>query len=476
LERIATRVEVIEHEALLDLPAEAFDLVYVGASGRMALETTEVCTSIVKSLTSGGQLFVEGRRSAQLAGALCDAGLNPVEMLWMTPAHGEMRSAVPLDDEPIREFFVRRGLTVPSMHRALRIFDRMLPITASRNRTGILARRAGSAGPSSARVPAYVRDLAAAGGVDLSSYRFGLSARGRYNSRKVVLYLFAPGDRQPELIVKATRDATQNERLENEERALRRVAELGLVEAGTAPAVVFSGEHGGLKILAETALQGEMLSSHADPSGISAAYAWLTELSVASARRDTNATAAAVSMLEGVESAVSRIYSLDRETRDRLRRATATLTDTADRLPTVFAHGDAATWNAMLRDDGRVAFLDWEAADVAGVPLWDHFYFARSHVLDQARLRRQARRPLTLIRRLLGDDDLAHAVESYCRRLDIPTGIVTPLFSLCWAHRALREVTRLRVEHLSKSHYLGLLKASLDANLSARWNQPPRTK
>lgn len=476
LKRIATRVVVVEHNDLPALGVDEFDLAYVSDSGRMALESTKLGTSIFNSLTTGGQLFVESRRSALLSRALRGAGFSPVDVFWMTPARGEMRSAVPVDDEPIRQFFVRSGLTIPSIPRPMRAFERLLPMRAARNRTGILATRTGSAGPSSAGVPAYVRHLAASSGVDLSSYRSGLSARGRYNSRKVVLYLFVPGARRPALIVKATRDATQNDRLENEERALRRVAELRLVEPGTAPAVAFSGEHGGLKVLAETALEGAMLSSGVDASGVAAAYAWLTELSAASARRNVDATATTVSMFEGVESAVSRIYSLDRATSDRLRRATGALIDNADRLPTVFMHGDAATWNAMLRDDGRVAFLDWEAADVDGVPLWDLFYFARSHVLDRARLRRQARRPARLIRSLLGDDDLGHAVESYCRRLGVPTGLAAPLFSLCWAQRALREVTRLTAEQLSAGHYLGLLKESLDVDLASTWNQPPRTK
>lgn len=476
LNRIASDVMVMERQNVNELPIETFDLVYVSASGRAALEKLETCTSIARSLTSGGQLFVEDRRSGALAKVLRDAGLSPVEIFWLTPARGEMRSAVPLNDQDIRAFFVNRSLTVPSWPPPLRVLDRLLPIAASANRIGILATRFGSGEAQAARVPAYVRDVASARGVDLSSFRFGLSARGRYNSRKVVLYLFAPGARQPELIVKATRDATQNGRLENEERALRRVAELGLVDAGTAPAVVFSGEHGGLKILAETALEGRLLSSAAGASGVSHAYGWLTDLSAASARRDEQATAQTLSLLESVGSSVLRIYPLDHNTRDRLQRAIDAVAASADLLPGVFVHGDAATWNAMLRTDGRVAFLDWEAAAGQGMPLWDLFYFARSHVLDRAKLRRHARRPANLVRTLLADPDFRKAVESYCHRLEIPTELVAPLFSLCWAYRAVREVTRLKVEQLSKGHYFRLLKASLNVDPSAHWQQRPRTK
>lgn len=475
LERIARHVIVADERALDEVPAGSIDLVYVTASGRRTLETYGVLTSLVGLLSHRGRLYVEDRRSGRQARLLTGADLGRVDTFWLTPARGEMRSAVPLDDEPIRRFFVAHGITVPSLHRPLRPLDRLLPMAASRNRIGLLAGRTEGDSPSATRVPAYIRDLAAAQGVDLSSYRFGLSARGRYSSRKVIFYLFAPHARRPELIIKTTRDPAHNDRLANEELALRHVARLGFVAPGTAPAVLFSGEHGGLRIVAETALDGALLSSRAYRIGARAAYTWLTELSAVSARRDATARPVIVSNLEGIEAAVERIYVLDPVDRDRLRRTTRTLVENADRLPVVFMHGDASTWNALLRADGRVAFLDWEAAELHGMPLWDLFHFARSHILSGARLRRLARRPSSLVRALHADVELRHAIEVYRHRLDIPSELVAPLLTMCWAHRALREVTRLDAGRLGQGHYLGLLRESLDPSLSAAWSSSTRT-
>ncbi|HET8777013.1 MAG TPA: phosphotransferase [Candidatus Limnocylindria bacterium] len=318
--------------------------------------------------------------------------------------------------------------------------------------------------------------MASRSGIDLSDRRFGLSARGTYDSRKVVFYVFSGESPQPELVIKATRTAVHNGRLENEERALRHMAQGGLVEPGTTPAVVFSGEHGGLRFLAETAVEGASLTGEAHRTGATAVYDWLIHLSATSARRDEGARSVIASGVSDIESAIGRIYPLETADRDRLRSSTQRLVEGAGRLPLVFMHGDAATWNVRLRPDGRPAFMDWEAAVADGMPLWDLFYFARSHILWGARVRRYARRPSSMIGRLLADEPLRTAVDRYSRQLEIPADLVGPLFSLCWAHRAVREVTRIEPKRLRHSHYLGLLRESLHPRVNAHWARAARTE
>ena len=50
----------------------------------------------------------------------------------------------------------------------------------------------------------------------------------------------------------------------------------------------------------------------------------------------------------------------------------------AERFPLVFQHGDPGPWNVLITSDGRPGFLDWEAAEPHGMPLWDLFHFLRS--------------------------------------------------------------------------------------------------
>jgi hypothetical protein len=60
-------------------------------------------------------------------------------------------------------------------------------------------------------------------------------------------------------------------------------------------------------------------------------------------------------------------------------------------------------------------------------------------------------------------------VEGYVRRLEIPSELVAPLVSMGWAHRAMRQVTRLDTRALSGGHYIGLLRASIDPRFSGAW-------
>ena len=129
-------------------------------------------------------------------------------------------------------------------------------------------------------------------------------------------------------------------------------------------------------------------------------------------------------------------------------------------------HGDATSLNALRRPDGRIAFLDWEAATSDGLPLWDIFHFARSVAIKRARVRHVARRPARLLEALERDQILTDAVRAYIRRLGMEGDVVGPLFQLGWAHRAVRESPRLSAGTLDGGHYITLLRASLE--------RPPR--
>ena len=464
LERVARRVRVVD-DLHGELPTAAFDLIYVTPASARILREPSALTRLIDALTPRGQLVVEDPRAA---GGLPDASI-PSDEFWVTPARGEVRSAVPLLERGIRDFFIRAGITVPSMPRAFRIIDRVAPVAASRGRTIAVTRprgpglSTGRTGISPTPVPAYVRAIAKAAGIELDDYRFGLSARGRYSSRKVVFYLFGPEADGPAIIVKTTRDPVHNGRLSNEEAALRHVASSRLADPGTYPAVQFAGTHGGLQLVGEEAIDGELMARRALLVDASLAYAWLTELGIASAKRGASEAAVVRSTVESTVAAVERSYAMAAAEAHRLREAAAQLIELADRVPLVMMHGDPTSGNAVRRADGRIAFLDWESATPDGLPLWDVFHFARSHRLDVARLRRLARRPHRLVTALWTDPTLERAVADYVRLLEIPPAAVKPLFITGWAHRAVKEVSRLPADGLGRGRYIGLLRAALEA-------------
>jgi hypothetical protein len=135
-------------------------------------------------------------------------------------------------------------------------------------------------------------------------------------------------------------------------------------------------------------------------------------------------------------------------------------------MPIVLQHGDPGTWNLLVTPGGRPAFLDWEAAEHEGMPLWDVFYFVRSFAVTVARAAGVRSSLRGLRAQLLADMPvnrlLVAAVERQCARIGLDRELVEPLFVTCWMHRALKEATRLRPARLDRGHYVNLLRISLD--------------
>ena len=135
-------------------------------------------------------------------------------------------------------------------------------------------------------------------------------------------------------------------------------------------------------------------------------------------------------------------------------------------FPAVFQHGDAGRWNLLAAPDGSTSFIDWEAAEPVGMPLWDLFYFVRSFAVGVAVAAGEHRR-LSGIRRVLFERSplsarLAGWVALYCRATGLSAELVEPLFHTCWMHRALKEATRLDPGALHTGHYRRLLTLGIE--------------
>lgn len=55
-------------------------------------------------------------------------------------------------------------------------------------------------------------------------------------------------------------------------------------------------------------------------------------------------------------------------------------------IPLVLVHGDFTPWNLKKLSSGIIAAIDWECANIAGLPLWDlcHFFFMQAHLFKDA--------------------------------------------------------------------------------------------
>jgi hypothetical protein len=316
----------------------------------------------------------------------------------------------------------------------------------SRHRIAILRRSGDAAGP-----PAYLARFAEVAGVDLTDARWAVAPPRGYRSQKVIFTLQRPA--AADLVVKITQEPRFNTRLDNERRALELLANVPVADACSVPRLVFSGEHGGLLVVGETALDGEPFRASSTASAgcplARDAVRWLTTLAVQTADPSGRTGTIEVPARRLAERYVA-VFDPDTPARRTLAAHVDALADASDAIPSVFSHGDPGTWNLLVGPHGGIGFLDWENFEPAGVPAWDLLLFHRSFATfmsEAAGLRPTADRTLALFcqpgpfRTVVQD-----SFRTYADQLGLDRALLPPLLSLCWVHKALKEATRAAPE------------------------------
>jgi hypothetical protein len=320
--------------------------------------------------------------------------------------------------------------------------------------------------PGLARPPRYLLDLAATAGHDVSLCAWGLAAAGPYRTQKVLVPLFAPGTRTPEIIVKLARHPSVNGRLQVELDGLRRLATAAETIRERVPAVQFSGTHAGLLLVGESVLDGApyrapQMERHALAAD---AVAWITELGVQTAAPVDPGEAAAA--LDDLVEAYVAADGPGRALAGALRTQVERIRRHRGPFPCVVQHGDPGTWNLVAMPGDRTGFLDWENHEDRGMPLWDLFYLLRSLAVGSVPRRPLERRLGHVERAFLDASErtpfIVEAVRRYCAQVGVADELVEPLFHLGWMFQALKEVTRLAPGRLGEGHFYALLRRGLE--------------
>jgi hypothetical protein len=457
------------------LPTGCADLVVVAPRPRLgAARTSRLQREARRLLKPEGFAYFERRSvvaglDSRLAAA-ADGGLGDAALFWLAPASGEVRAAAPLDDLRaigyLERRLKRRLLTHRLLLRPRRVLARNPAVGRIVNRRGVLlghGKERPTPGP-----PRYLRDVAAAARFHVDESRWALAAPGDYPSQKVLFFLFGAEGDAPQSVVKITRDASLNPRLENEWRALTLLRDGGIGTDDTLPRPQFFGLHAGLAVLGESAIDGQRFRDRtratAECPYARAAVEWLLGLGAATAAAPAGAPDG-LSKVEALFDRFSQVYRLDPEEEDFLRVRVAALAQSRDALPHVFQHGDPGPWNVLITPDGRPAFLDWEAAEPHGMPLWDLFHFLRSYglLVSRAAGTRDAltsfaeqyleRSALSLL--------LTDATRRFCDRTGLAADLVEPLFYVCWIQRALKEAATRPPHQLEGGRYINVLRMAI---------------
>jgi hypothetical protein len=400
-------------------------------------------------------------------------GSGESQVFWLTPITGEMQTAVPVNDRDTIRYFYREGLYTPLIRYMP--FARIERFLSRHPLSRIMMQRFSMLiGPGAGNLahspPAYLRSIAGRAGVDIENHRWGLSAKGKYNTRKVLIFLYNRDRSIPEYIAKMTRNPAFNPRLENEHRALLLLQDMGIGDPECLPRVVFFGYHSDLAVVGETLVVGdafrEKTKASADCPYALSAVNWLTELGASTADLVSAAPENVAAGLGQLFCRFMEIYQLDAEHRHFLEDQISRIKESPEGFPLVFQHGDPGTWNVKISTSGKAAFLDWEAAEPKGMPLWDLFYFLRSYCTWVASAQGVRNSLEGFERYFLKQSPLSSlvvdSVRNYCERVKLRRDIVEPLFYTCWMHRSLKEAPRLRMDHLERGHYVSLLRRSIN--------------
>jgi hypothetical protein len=393
-------------------------------------------------------------------------GVLPVRV---TPGHGEVRSVAPLDDDAMPAMLNRLELDAPRFRwsslkvlRNGRLPELRLPWQPADRRATIIA----GAGVSAGAVPEYVGRVARDGGHDLAGWRWAVAARGDYDSQKVLVLLVPRGSSTPTGTVKITRASQHSPRLENEARALRTLAGLQS-STGRIPTPWFSGSHGDRAIVGEAFVDGASFRARArwepnDPH-LTDALGWLTDLAVAT-RREVSTSAVRDALLD-LLGRYTEIHRPAAAELDLLRSAFEGLGNIDEPFPSVFQHGDPGIWNLLVDPDGRTVFLDWEAAEPDGLPLWDLFYFFRSYAVGAARAAGTRDVVDGAVRHMVDAsplaDRLVEVVAGYSAAIGLPASAVEPLALGCWLHRSLKEAMRSTPDRIGSGTSVRFLRRML---------------
>jgi hypothetical protein len=461
------------------VPQGSADLVVISSARKAKrLRENETWPEVARLLRTDGVVYLETRgKLERVEGAVGGGGWLAKagqQSFSIAPGFGEVRAAVVADDAETVGDLRHRGMWATSAFIGIGGRVREVP-------TGPLGRRLGprwavlsGLGVTGwlGRAPRYLRELASEQGIALDPYRWGMAAPGLYLSNKVVFMFFDRASGSPAYVVKATRDASMNGRLMNEWSALSHLRDRNLAEDDAVPRPAFIGTPGGLAVLGVTGIAGRRFAD-VEPGDVASSSArsaveWLTELGAVTAEPIAGGPAEAAADLADLFTRFSEIYTLSPQNREALYGHIDRLSSAATPFPSVFQHGDPGAWNLLVKPSGGVAFLDWEAAEPRGAPLWDLFHMMRSFATLASRTAGRKDPLAAFAEHFLADTTsnafLVESTARYCERVGLAAELVEPLFYGCWMHRALKESTRIPPQRLDGGHYLNLLRRCLDAN------------
>ena len=204
---------------------------------------------------------------------------------------------------------------------------------------------------------------------------------GAESDAKVVGLPFSEGQTRPSVVAKFARVAKADAALEREATVLRELERERPGLTGV-PRLRASGRRVGQVAIVQDAIDGKALNATMNPAEFAAVAPQVTRWLVALAGEPSPQPPSAWTQrlvdepLDELERDFAELAS--GHFAERARRALAGLGD----LPLVCEHRDFGPWNIVLSADGGPAAIDWEDAELRGLPGLDLIYFLTSAISE----------------------------------------------------------------------------------------------
>ena len=422
------------------------------------------------ALQPGGECYLEwywpsARGTGYLMRRLQAIGFEDIHGYWPWPWPQRTPAFwLPLDAPGLITYFLRERARIGS--RTRRILFKL------RERAWHFAKRAGMLRPLcvTARKPSARKPGARPAGIndqlpDLHAHdlrpfwpEWGLGASperlyallltgGQHSINKVVSLIAPSPHAAPQLLVKRPRIPQAREGLQHEAFILQQIPRRYPHLSGI-PRLVFSGETGPAFSLGETILDGAPLYTCLGRGTFrilaQQAATWLIGLA---GTPDTRRNVAPV--IERLCAELHELYQA--ELSEALWQQTRSLLASLGELPAVCEQRDFSPWNVLIDAQGRWNVLDWEAAELDGLPARDLIYFLTylsffvEGIMESGEFR-------VAYRRLLDPTSFTGAVfveclARYAQAVGFEAHALKALRVLTWMHNAASERLRLNARH-----------------------------
>ena len=268
-------------------------------------------------------------------------------------------------------------------------------------------------------------------------------------SRHVVALIFAPGARQPSLVVKVPRCPGDNEGVLREADMLWQLGVLGGDQVEGVPRVVAALDLSGHTVLVETPLTGPAL----DPDRVAADLPVAVALGV-----DFIDSLPCTRPAAGNEGWYERTVERPLQALELLLPGEDELTDLVGRthealqplrsaqLPAVFEHADLSHPNLLIGPAGRLQVMDWERASAYGLPGHDLTFYLQ-YLSESAEQAFERPAQLAAFDTAFGRDGWAREpLRQHLVRRDIDPALLPALVLATWARSASTLAFRLAAE------------------------------